>query len=137
MAILESIDDPTVMSARSAYRATVDRLQDGKLLSCSNYADKQFEACMWYMAESEKLTPELLDDLYAAYAALMDAYAPFQPSAEVMATPRTSVPWDAPDPTPGQVFYFLPGAGGYWVAGKEKMKEECDAVRAMLVAAAL
>jgi hypothetical protein len=123
---MESADDPTVMEARCAFMKAVDRLQDGALCCCSNYADQQFMACIQYMAESNTLTPEALDELDAAYAALMDAYAPFQPSAEVLAA--------AGGAEPGKVFYFLPTAGRYWVENKDQMKAMTDHLRGLLQA---
>ena len=75
------------------------------------------------LVKSHELTPEKLEEMHAAYVGYLDALAPFQPTAETVneAFSGPQVPWASPEPCKGDVFYFLPMSGGYWVAGKERM----------------
>lgn len=85
------------------------------------------------------------DEIFDAYQALLDSLEPHQPSAEYLAEADASnaaavarcedgllrqflasSPVATAEAAAGKVFYFVPGSGGYWVAGPAHLETTRD-----------
>ncbi len=122
-----------MLASWRALNDLVDRLTPGEVVSASNYADERLVATLMSLAKRGGLSVPIADELLTAYSAFLDALTPFQPSPEYVAEAarQPSGPWDAPLPSSGddRMFYFLPGAGGYWVSGKRAVSEASEALK--------
>jgi hypothetical protein len=124
-ALTRAYSDPDVMRARVAF------FNCAGVLSFTNYVDHILRKSLESAA-----TLSRVDQLEKTYSDYMDALAPRQPSeaflGRVYGPGAKRAPWDAPDPRPGDVFYFLPNSGGYWVSGKEGIKAYTNAARSRI-----
>ncbi len=115
---------PHVCAARAGlYRVLADLTPEVLQSTPTNYVDRLVLASVKQLAERGAMTLGQVLRLQRAYDAYMDALAPYQPSLvdEAWREDRPLPPWSLPAPAPGSVFYYLPQAGGYWVASKETM----------------
>lgn len=128
--------EPKVRAARSELYGALEAMCPGTKNTVTNYVDVLTIVALQRWCDPNDDGDELqvrpdartstafrqaLQALERAYGAYMDALAPYQPSPD-MVNDGPLAPWIAPPPAPGSVFYFLPGSGGYWVAGKEGME---------------
>lgn len=127
--IKSAMSDPNVVAARTRLRELINEFEGGGIGAASNYIDQ----CVVHSLGTRgvQLTIGDVDRVEAAYAAFCDALAPFQPSKESVRA-SFDTPWAGEMPTEGQIFYFVPSSGGYWVAGKAEMSHLLGKVRTAL-----
>lgn len=119
-------NDPRVVAARSRLQELINEFEGGGLGAVTNHMDKRVVHSLG--TRGIKLTVEDVDSIEAAYVAFCDALAPYQPSAESVRIAFDD-PWAGAPPSKGQIFYYLPSSGGYWVAGKAEMSRLLDSAR--------
>ena len=131
-----AFDDPIVKASWIALSKVINHHTSGELVTVSNYADMKVSATIEALQARGLLTAAIIDELVLVYSEFVDALTPFQPSPEFLAeaAQQPSRPWDMPLPPPdeGEVFYFLPGSGGYWVCGKHIIRDELEKVKQVL-----
>lgn len=127
--IKTAMSDPNVVAAWSHLKNVIKELEGGGIGAASNYIDKCVVHCL--CTRGVQLTAEDMDRVEAAYTALCDALAPFQPTKESVRA-SFDTPWAGKMPTEGQIFYYVPSSGGYWVAGKAEMSRLLGGARTAL-----
>jgi hypothetical protein len=120
---LAAFDHPEVVGALRAFQEErVDELAQGACFP-TNYYDRVLDCATRWLAErgAAKRDVAHLTELYCAF---VDTLAPYQPHpAVVREWNKARLPWDPPPPMRGDVFYFLPGSGGYWVKGRAAVEK--------------
>ena len=135
--IKQAWDSPQVLAARSHLQEVVNEFEGNIFGAMTNYMDQRvihslLTRSLMVPNGTQLLTCGDVDRIEAAYAAFCDALAPYQPSAESVRQAFEDAPpvsWAAKPPSKGQIFYFLPSSGGYWVTGKAEMGNMLNSVR--------
>lgn len=118
--VLGAMKRPEVMDARNAFLDYADDATEGELFP-TNYYDQVLYGAFKSMRKSGRYSQEKADELMRLYGAFVDSLLPFQPSEEVMQAFKTQprMPWQAPPPGRGDVFYHIESSGGYWINGRD------------------
>ena len=126
-----SWENADVQAARNDFMNTITRLGGKDFMACTNYYDQMCIKCVVHLSGKKALSVGAVNEMCDKYTALMEALQPFQPTAEdrEMAYSAPTPPWGTPKPTEGQVFYFLPTSGGYWVRVALAMAHILDGIR--------
>jgi hypothetical protein len=120
--IPDSWDVPEVSEARCRLQDVIDELKGGEFGAPTNYFDNRAINAIRTALEQGRMTRANTDALNVAYGAFCDALLPYQPTPEIVQQAVANpAPWSAPPPKAGQVFYFVPHSGGYWITGKDEM----------------
>ncbi len=129
----DSWDVPQVSQARNHLQGLIRELEGGGIGAPTNYFDQRLLHAIRTGLERNRMTRAKADALSAAYGAFCDALMPYQPTPEsVQRAFANPAPWSTPPPEEGQVFYLVPGSGGYWIAGKDEMAAGLATIRAAL-----
>lgn len=124
--VLGAMERPEVNGARMAFLDYVAEVTGGQLFP-TNYYDQVLAGAVRSLRRSGRFDQGVADRLLHLYCAFVESLLPFQPSAEAVQASknRPALPWNAPPPNAGDVFYFIPSSGGYWIKGCKAAAEIC------------